>query len=344
MVRKERYNVAVLGATGAVGRAMVQTLERLEFPVGELRLLASSRSAGQSMTYLNQSYRVEEVSPVAFEGIDIALFSAGGAASLEWAPIAAAQGAVVVDNSSAFRMDANVPLVVPEVNPEAVDWHQGIIANPNCSTIQLAVVLNALKSFGLEHVSISTYQAVSGMGQQAVDALLDEVQRNDAQYTTIFPTTLQSTRWPMAFNVLPQCDAFLDSGYTKEEMKLVNESRKILDLPNLLVSPTAVRVPVLYGHAESVSVRFKQVVCAEEVRERLKTAPGVQVVDRPSEAAFPHPKLAAGSGDTFVGRIRQDLSDRNTVLLFIVADNLLKGAAYNAVQIAQTLVHRAPSN
>jgi len=341
MKRRDKYNVAVLGATGAVGRAMLATLEILDFPVQQIRLLASPRSAGQSMSFRDEQVNVEAVSETSFDDIDIALFSAGAGTSLVWAPIAAARGAVVIDNSSAYRMATDVPLVVPEVNPEAVDTHQGIIANPNCSTIQLVVALNALKGYGLEHVSISTYQAVSGMGQQAVDALRQEVQAAELGFTTIFPTAAQTQRYPMAYNVLPQCDVFLDNGYTKEEMKLVNESRKILGMQDLRVSPTAVRVPVLYGHAESVSIRFREIVTAAEVRSVLQSAPGVMIVDDPAESVFPHPQMATGSGHTYIGRIRQDLSDARTVLMFIVADNLLKGAAYNAVQIAQTLAARA---
>jgi aspartate-semialdehyde dehydrogenase len=339
MKRKETYTVAVLGATGAVGRAMLQTLERRNFPVGELRLLASPRSAGQTIEFRGQSYEVQAASEDAFRGVDIALFSAGASASQIYAPMAVRQGAVVVDNSSAFRMDPEVPLVVPEVNAAEALKHKGIIANPNCSTIQLVVALKPLVDFGIEHVTISTYQAVSGMGQKAIDALFTEIQGE--QDVTLFPTTSQETRYPMAYNVLPQCDIFLDNGYTKEEMKLVNESRKILGLPDLKVSPTAVRVPVVYGHSESVAVRFSQPVTAEQVRERLTGAPGVVVVDDPAAALFPHPKLAAGTGDTFVGRIRQDLADDHTVLMFVVADNLLKGAAWNAVQIAEVLVQHA---
>ena len=343
MKRKERYTVAVLGATGAVGQAMMQTLERRNFPVGELRPLASVRSAGKEVSFRGQSYTVREVSEEAFEGIDIALFSAGGDASLEYAPMAVRQGAIVIDNSSAYRMDPEVPLVVPEVNPHAAFLHKGIIANPNCSTIQLMVALSPLKTYGIEHINVSTYQAVSGMGQQAVDALQREVASFLAGElgTTFFPTKSQAVHHPMAFNVLPQADVFLDNGYTKEEMKLLNESRKILELPNLNVTPTAVRVPVLYGHAESVAVRFAQPVTAEDVRSCLKNALGVQLVDDPSQALYPHPRMAEGSGDTFVGRIRQDLADAQTVLMFVVADNILKGAAWNAVQIAELLVERA---
>lgn len=339
MKRKARYNIAVLGATGAVGRAMLQTLERRDFPVEELRLLASPRSAGQTVEFRGNPYEVQAVSEESFVGIDIALFSAGASTSLTWAPVAARHGAVVIDNSSAYRMDETVPLVVPEVNPKAALRHNGIIANPNCSTIQLVVALSPLKKFGIEHISVSTYQAVSGMGQKAIDAMFEEA--SGQATTTLFPTASQDAKYPMAFNVLPQCDVFLDNGYTKEEMKLVNESRKILEDPSLLVSPTAVRVPVVYGHSEAVSVRFKQPVTAGMVRDALTSAPGVIVVDNPERAEFPHPKLAEGTGDTYVGRIRQDLADEKTVLMFVVADNLLKGAAWNAVQIAEVLTLHA---
>jgi aspartate-semialdehyde dehydrogenase len=341
--RKQAYRVAILGATGAVGRAMVRTLERRNFPIDSLKLLASERSANQTIEYKGESIPVEVATPDAFDGIDIALFSAGASASQVFAPAAVAQGAIVVDNSSAFRMDPNVPLVVPEVNPHALDGHRGIIANPNCSTIQLMVALHALRDFGLEHVTISTYQAVSGMGQNAVDALRQEVQQWNSEGRidpTIFPLSGQDVHYPMAFNVLPQCDVFLENGYTKEEMKLVNESRKILELPELVVSPTAVRVPVLYGHAESVSVRFSKAVTPTVARERFGAGTNLVVVDDPANAKYPHPQMAEDSGDTYVGRIRQDLKDPNTLLFFVVADNLLKGAAWNAVQIAETLIER----
>ncbi|MBF8377187.1 aspartate-semialdehyde dehydrogenase [Alicyclobacillus mali] len=344
MERKNRYRMAILGATGAVGRRMLSTLERRGVPVEDIRLLASPRSAGTTISFRGEDLVVEAVSPESFEGVDIALFSAGASASAEWAPVAVERGAVVIDNSSAFRMHEDVPLVVPEVNPHALAHHRGIIANPNCSTIQLVVVLHALREFGLEHVTISTYQAVSGMGQRAIDALLEEVQRTQAgesDVTTVFPVVKQDRHVPMAFNVVPQCDIFLDNGYTKEEMKLVNESRKILELPSLRVTPTAVRVPVLYGHAESVSVRFQQPVTVEQVRERLANAENVVLVDDPASYSYPHPRLAEGRGETFVGRIRQDLDDPCGVLMFIVADNLLKGAAWNAVQIAEKLMEMA---
>lgn len=338
MNHKNRPNVAVLGATGAVGRAMLETLERRNFPVGELRLLASHRSAGETLIFRGQPVVVQVAEESAFADVDIALFSAGGDASKTFAPMAVRQGAVVVDNSSAFRMEEGVPLVVPEVNPHAALEHHGVIANPNCSTIQLVVALKPLVDLGLEHVTVSTYQAVSGMGQKAIDALQAEAANPGAEQTTIFPYAAQTTHYPMAFNVIPQCDVFMDNGYTREEMKLVHESRKILEMPNLTVSPTSVRVPVVYGHSEAVSVRFRQPVSVTEVRKRLSEAAGVVVADNPQSALYPHPLMAAGTGDTFVGRIRQDLADDRTILMFVVADNLLKGAAWNAVQIAELLI------
>lgn len=344
MEKKQAYRVAILGATGAVGRQMIRTLERRAFPVQELKLLASKRSVGQVMSFRDQNITVEEAVPESFEGMDIALFSAGATTSKQFAPEAVKRGVVVVDNSSAYRMDDSVPLVVPEVNAHALDGHQGIIANPNCSTIQLMVALHAVREFDMEHIVISTYQAVSGMGQQAVDALTKEVdswRETGRVNETIFPVASGKHHYPMAFNVLPQCDIFLDNGYTKEEMKLVNESRKILELPNLLVSPTAVRVPVLYGHAESVSVRFKQSVTPEMAREKWSVAENLVVVDDPQNEAYPHPQMSRDTGDTYVGRIRQDLADPKTLLFFVVADNLQKGAAWNAVQIAESLVERA---
>lgn len=344
MQKRERYRFAVLGATGAVGRQMLSTLERRNVPVESIKLLASPRSAGETVLFHGEELVVEAVMPESFENVDIALFSAGASASQTYAPEAVKRGAVVVDNSSAFRMDEDVPLVVPEVNAHALAGHRGVIANPNCSTIQLMVVLNSLRAFGLEHVTISTYQAVSGMGQKAVDALTEEIsafQAGDVNATTLFPLAGQDTHYPMAFNVLPQCDIFLDNGYTKEEMKLVNESRKILEMPDLLVSPTAVRVPVLYGHAESVAVRFSQPVTPAAARERMGKAENLVVVDNPQTFEYPHPRMSQGTGETYVGRIRQDLADPNTLLLFVVADNLLKGAAWNAVQIAEALIERA---
>lgn len=342
MQKRKKYRIAVFGATGAVGRAMVQTLERRAFPVESLRLLASPRSAGQTIPFCGEDVVVEAVGEDSFHDIDIALFSAGAAASLEFAPKAVRQGAIVIDNSSAYRMQDGVPLVVPEVNAHALSGHSGIIANPNCSTIQLVVALNALKDLGIDHITVSTYQAVSGMGQKAIDALLQEMAGDPfAPRFTIFPLSSGDVHHPIAYNVLPQCDVFLDNGYTREEMKLVNESRKILEMPDLRVSPTAVRVPVIYGHSEAVAVRFHEPVSAGAVRDRLAVAKGVVVIDDPARQRYPHPLLAAGTGETYVGRIRQDLADPNAVMMFIVADNLLKGAAWNAVQIAEALIERA---
>lgn len=288
-----------------------------------------------------RSWTVQEVSEDAFDGVDIALFSAGADASLKWAPVAKSKGAVVIDNSSAYRMDEEVPLVVPEVNPHAVANHHGIIANPNCSTIQLMVAVNPLREWGLRRIAVSTYQAVSGMGQTAIDGLNREIEarnRGEVSPTTVFPRAAAEQHVPMAHNVLAQCDIFLDNGYTKEEMKMVGESRKILELPNLAVSPTAVRVPVLYGHAEAVEVTFSSPVTAEQVRTRLQNAPGVVVADDPASGLFPHPQMAEGTGDTFVGRIRPALDCDKSILMFVVADNLLKGAAWNAVQVAECLI------
>ncbi|QRF23675.1 aspartate-semialdehyde dehydrogenase [Alicyclobacillus sp. TC] len=331
--------VAILGATGAVGRKMIEVLEQRNFPLSELRLLASPRSAGQTLSYAGEKLQVEAVQEDSFEGVDIALFSAGANTSKQYAPLAVRSHAVVVDNSSAYRMEEDVPLVVPEVNPHALSRHKGIIANPNCSTIQLVVVLHALRSLGLEEVVISTYQAVSGMGQTAIDALHRELESGfAAKESTLFPMASAPFYVPMAFNVLPQCDVFLENGYTKEEMKLVQESRKILEQPTLRVAPTAVRVPVVYGHSESVRVTFARPVSVEEVRVLLAQAEGVSLADRPEKGIWPHPRMVEGSGQTFVGRIRSDLFDERSVQFFIVADNLLKGAAYNAVQIAEELV------
>ncbi len=331
----KHYNIAILGATGAVGRTMIKVLEEREFPVDEIRLLASPRSAGQEIEYMGIKYKVEPVSPEAFEGIDIALFSAGGSRSKEWAPIAVEKGAIVIDNSSAFRMDDDVPLVVPEVNPEDVKWHKGIIANPNCSTIQMVVALNPIhKAKKIKKVIVSTYQAVSGAGAKAIKDLEEETRAYfEGKY--YYPEALPQH---IAFNVIPHIDIFLENDYTKEEMKMVNETRKIMHAPDIKVSPTCVRVPVFYGHSESVVIETEEPITPEEAREILKNAPGVIVEDDPHNNLYPMPIEAAGKDEVFVGRIRQDFVFDNGLSMWVVADNLRKGAATNAVQIAELLV------
>jgi len=331
------YNVAVVGATGAVGNMMVEVLKERNFPVNQLKLLSSERSAGSTMQFNGKSHKVELLRPESFDDIDVALFSAGGSVSEEFAPIAAERGAVVVDNSSAFRMDPAVPLVVPEVNPHHIaDYrNRGIIANPNCSTIQMVVALKPIyDAAGIERIVVSTYQAVSGTGKKAIRELQD-------QSVAIFnfdPIKKEVYPHQIAFNCLPHIDIFLDNGYTKEEMKMVNETRKILEDPSIRVTATTVRVPVFYGHSESVNVETKKKITVQEVRELLSKAPGVVVVDDPGNNLYPLAIEAAGRDETFVGRIREDESIEKGINLWVVADNIRKGAATNAVQIAEILI------
>lgn len=331
-------NVAVVGATGAVGAKMMETLEKRSFPVARVKLLASARSVGRKLRFKGEEIAVEELKEDSFEGVDIALFSAGGSRSKQFAPIAARAGCVVVDNSSAFRMDPDVPLVVPEVNAEQVAAHNGIIANPNCSTIQLVMVLKPLHDAArIKRVVVSTYQAVSGAGLRAIEELRNETESVLAggQYDRqIFP-------YQMAFNCLPQIpqsDAFLENGYSTEEMKMVNETKKIMGDDSIRVTATTVRVPVFVSHSESVNVETEKKLSADEAREILSRAPGVKVVDDLGRQLYPLATDAAGRDETFVGRVREDLSIDNGLDMWVVADNLLKGAALNAVQIAEELV------
>lgn len=328
--------VAIVGATGAVGRAMIHTLERHAFPYANLRLMASARSAGNVLTVAGEAIVVEDLASASLEGIDIALFSAGGSTSKEWAPKFAQAGAVVIDNSSAWRMDDDVPLVVPEVNPHAIAQHKGIIANPNCSTIQMVVALAPLhQAAGVERVVVSTYQSASGAGQAGIDELMKDVHhalgQGDAPERAKFAH-------PLAFEALPHIDTFLDSGYTREELKMVYETRKIMGMPTLEVSATCVRVPVKFGHSESVTVDLKRPLTAAQARDILASAPGIVVQDDPSEALYPLARTSEGQDPTYVGRIRQDLDRPNTLHFWVVADNVLKGAALNAVQIAQHMI------
>ena len=334
----KHYNVAILGATSAVGRTMLKVLEERDFPVEELKLLASERSAGTEIEFKGNKYVVEPVSPEAFEGIDIALFSAGASRSRIWAPIAVEKGAVVIDNSSAFRMEPDVPLVVPEVNPEDVHMHKGIIANPNCSTIQMVVALNPIhKQKKIKRVIVSTYQAVSGAGAKAIEDLENETKaRFEGKH--YYPEALPAS---IAFNVIPRIDIFMENGYTKEEMKMVNETRKIMHAPDIKVSATCVRVPVFVGHSESITIETEEPIDVDEAREILKNAPGVIVEDDPENNVYPMPIDVEGKDDVFVGRIRKDLAFDNGLSMWVVADNLRKGAATNAVQIAELLMKYA---
>jgi aspartate-semialdehyde dehydrogenase len=329
------YNVAILGATGAVGQTMIKVLEERNFPVNEIKFLASERSAGKEVEYYGMKYKVEAVCEEAFENVDIALFSAGGERSKKWAPIAVSKGAVVIDNSSAFRMDPEVPLVVPEVNPEDVKWHKGIIANPNCSTIQMVVALYPIhKVKKIKRIIVATYQAVSGAGATAIEDLeLETKAVMEGKY--FYPRALPHH---IAFNVIPRIDNFEPNGYTKEELKMINETRKIMHEPDIKVSPTCVRVPVYVGHSEAVTIETQEPVTAEEAREILKNAPGVVVEDDPFNNVYPTPIEVAGKDDVFVGRIRKDLGFENGLSMWIVGDNLRKGAATNAVQIAELLI------
>jgi aspartate-semialdehyde dehydrogenase len=335
---QKKFNIAVAGATGAVGNQMIRCLEEMNFPVHSVEFLASSRSVGRQLRFKGDLIEVKELKEDSFKGIDIALFSAGGGTSQRFAPLAAKDGCVVVDNSSAWRMDPKVPLVVPEVNPHAIAQYteKGIIANPNCSTIQMVVVLHPIhKKYGIKRIVVSTYQAVSGTGKKAIDELFDQTRAmiNFLDYETrVYPHRI-------AFNCLPHIDIFLDNGYTKEEMKMVNETRKILEAASIAVTATTVRVPVFFGHSESVNIETKDPVSAEDVKALLQNSPGVKVMDDPRKNLYPLATDAAGQDLTLVGRIRQDESIPKGINMWIVADNIRKGAATNAVQIAQVLAH-----
>ncbi|MDL2313576.1 aspartate-semialdehyde dehydrogenase [Desulfovibrio sp. OttesenSCG-928-C14] len=337
MSSNSKLTVAVVGATGAVGRTMLSTLEARDFPATEVIALASSRSAGTTVPFKDSQLTVRELKEDSFAGVDLALFSAGGDRSLEFAPHAVAAGCVVVDNSSAWRMDERCPLVVPEVNPADLDWHNGIIANPNCSTIQMVVAMKPLHdAAGITRVVVSTYQAVSGTGQKAVDEL-------EAQVRALFNMQEPEAKvypYRIAFNCLPQIDVFMPNGYTKEEMKMTEETVKILGDPSVKVTATTVRVPVFYGHSESLNIETKKKLSAGEARAILSQAPGIQVYDNPEMKLYPMPIMAAGEYEVFVGRIREDESIANGLNLWVVADNVLKGAALNAVQIAEMLIEK----
>jgi aspartate-semialdehyde dehydrogenase len=336
-VKKEKYNVAVVGATGAVGEQMREVLEERLFPVGELRLLASERSAGQYLPFQGRQLRVDLLKEDSFKDIDIGLFSAGGAVSAKFAPMAVAAGAVVVDNTSFFRMAPDVPLVVPEVNAKEIKNYKarGIIANPNCSTIQMVVALKPIHDVAvIKRIVVSTYQSVSGAGRQAMEELSQQVAALFAGHE------LKKQKFPhqIAFNCIPHIDAFTEGGYTKEELKMIDETRKIFAEPNLPVTATTVRVPVFCSHSESVNVETEKKLSAQAAKELLRAAPGILVVDEPENNLYPMAIDAVGTDATFVGRIREDNSVANGLNLWVVADNLRKGAALNAVQIAEILV------
>lgn len=331
------YVVAVAGATGAVGREMIKTLEKRSFPVKELKLFASSRSEGLELEYKGEKVKVHTLKKGCFKGIEIALFSCGGGRSLEFAPDAAANGAVVIDNSSAWRMEPEVPLVVPEVNPHAVaDYKKkGIIANPNCSTIQMVVALKPLHDYArIKRVIVATYQATSGAGKKAMDELMNQTKA----ILNFQPVECKVFPHQIAFNCLPHIDVFQENGYTKEEMKMFNETRKIMEDYDILISATTVRVPVFIGHSEAVTIETEKEITPEKARELFSKAPGVIVKDDPFNNIYPLAIDAAGRDETFVGRIRKDLAFEHGLSMWVVSDNLLKGAALNAVQIGEVLI------
>ena len=331
------YRVAIAGATGLVGQEFIKVLEQRNFPMASIRLLASDRSAGKKLFVTHQEIEVKETVPESFKGIDIALFSAGTETSRHFSPIAAQSGAVVIDNSSAFRMHPEVPLVVPEVNPEDIKRHKGIIANPNCSTIQMVVALYPLHKVNpIKRIVVDTYQAVSGTGSAAIEELTTQAKQVLEGQSTIphvYPHQI-------AFNVLPEIDVFLDNGYTKEEWKLVEETRKIMHADDIAISATCVRVPVFTGHSEAIHVEFSRPMSPDEARRILAQAPGVKLLDDPTISLYPQPWSAAGSDEVFVGRIRRDASHSNGLTMWVVTDNLRKGAALNAVQIAEEMIKR----
>lgn len=333
-----RFHVAVVGATGAVGQTMLSILAERKFPVGKLSVLASSRSAGNTIEFNGEKVTIEDLATFDPAGVEIALFSAGGGISKEYAPKFAAAGAVVIDNSSSFRYDDDVPLVVSEVNPEAAKHRpRGIIANPNCSTMQLMPVLAPIhREYGIERINVATYQSVSGAGQSG----MEELGKQTAQLLGF--QEIEPKKFPVqiAFNLIPHIDEFLDNGFTKEEMKLVWETRKILGDDSIQVNPTAVRVPVFYGHSEAVNVETKKKITTEQARELLAAAPGVKVVDERKAGGYPTPVThASGTDPVYVGRIREDLSHPRALNMWVVADNIRKGAALNAVQVAELVAN-----
>ncbi|MCJ7515900.1 MAG: aspartate-semialdehyde dehydrogenase [Dehalococcoidia bacterium] len=331
------YHVVIVGATGMVGQEFIKVLQQRNFPVASLNLYASDRSAGKKLYIGHQESEVRETAPESFQNVDIALFSAGSEISRYFAPIAAKSGALVVDNSAAFRMEPKVPLVVPEINPEDIKGHEGIIANPNCSTIQMVVALYPLHKVNpIKRVVVSTYQSVSGTGAAAMEELTTQaklVLEGQNVVPHVYPHQI-------GFNLLPEIDVFLDNGYTKEEWKMVDETRKIMHAPDMAISATCVRVPVFIAHSEAVNIEFTDPINPEEARQILSKAPGVKVLDDPSVSLYPMPWLAAGSDDVYVGRIRSDASHPRGLVMWVVSDNLRKGAALNAIQIAEEAARR----
>ncbi|MDQ0899758.1 aspartate-semialdehyde dehydrogenase [Paenibacillus sp. V4I7] len=339
MSNQKLFNVAVVGATGAVGEQIIRLLEERNFPIKELKLLSSARSAGVKLSFKGQEVTVQEATPESFQGVDIALFSAGGDVTKALAPHAVKAGTICIDNTSAYRMDPETPLVVPEVNVEKINEHKGIIANPNCSTIQMVAALKPLYDrYGISRIIVSTYQAVSGAGAKAINEMLrqsKEVLEGNDVNPDILPVGSLPVKHQIAFNAIPQIDKFLDNGFTNEEMKMILETKKIMGDESIEVTATCVRIPVVYGHSESVYVELKEDFDVEEVKMLLANAPGIVLVDNPAEQQYPLATDAAGKLETFVGRVRRDLSNPKALNMWIVSDNLLKGAAWNAVQIAE---------
>ena len=337
----KKYNVAILGATGAVGGEFLKLIEERNFPFAELRLLASKRSAGTEIEFMGKTYVVQEATKDSFQGIDIALF-AGGSVSKEFAPYAVEAGAVVIDNSSTFRMDPEVPLVVPEVNPQAILKHKGIIANPNCSTIIMVMALKPLYDLAkIKRVVVSTYQAVSGAGKEGIDELTDQVKaysEGKEMVAKILPSASLEKHYPIAFNLIPQIDVFLDNLYTKEEMKMINETQKIMEDYDMRITATTVRVPVYRSHGESVNIEFVHDLELADMIKAIEAFPGVQMLDNPQAQEYPMPLYTSDKDDCFVGRLRRDESNPNTFNLWVVGDQIRKGAALNTLQIAETMI------
>ena len=337
----KEYNVAILGATGAVGGEFIRLIEERDFPFASLKLLASSRSAGTVLTVKGKEYVVEEAKPESFDGIDIALF-AGGSISKTLAPEAAKRGAIVIDNSSTFRMDPEVPLVIPEINPEDIKWNKGIIANPNCSTIIMLMALKPLHDLArIKRIVVSTYQAVSGAGKEGIDELTDQVKayaEGEEMIAKILPSASLAKHYPIAFNLIPQIDVFLDNLYSKEEMKMVNETKKIFHDDEMRITATTVRVPVYRSHSESVNIEFEHDLELEDMRKAIDAFPGVQMMDDLENQIYPMPLYTSEKYDCFVGRLRRDFSNPNTFNLWVVGDQIRKGAALNALQIAEVMI------
>jgi len=337
----KKYNVAILGATGAVGQEFLKLIEERNFPFNELKLLASERSAGKTIEFMGKDYIVEEATPNSFNGVQIALF-AGGSISKTLAPEAAKRGAVVIDNSSAFRMDPEVPLVVPEVNPEAIKNHKGIIANPNCSTIIMVMALKPVYDAAkIKRIVVSTYQAVSGAGKEGIDELTDQVKsvvENRPVEATVLPSASLPKHYQIAFNLLPQIDVFVEDDYTKEEMKMINETHKIFNDYNIGITATTVRVPVYRSHSESINIELNGPLSPEEAKQVLAKFPGVIVQDNPAEMLYPMPLYTSDSNEVFVGRIRADKTVPYGLNMWVVGDQIRKGAALNALQIAEYMI------